>query len=41
MEMDVKVFFENLDFNDMAYFYHITGKGNGNNIMENGLFKYE
>lgn len=38
MEMDVQDFFENLDFNDMAYFYHITGKGNGNKIMENGLY---
>lgn len=38
MEIDVQDFFENLDFEDMVYFYHITGKGNGNNIMENGLF---
>ena len=36
--MDVQDFFENLDFEDMVYFYHITGKGNENNIMENGLF---
>ena len=38
MEMEAQDFFSNLDFDEMIYFYHITGKGNGKRIIENGLF---
>ncbi len=29
LEESIKDFFENLDFAEMSYFYHITGAGNG------------
>ena len=38
MELDAQDFFDNLDFNEMVYYYHITGNGNGKKIMENGLY---
>ena len=41
MEIDTKVFFVSLDFENMAYFYHVTGAGNGSLICENGLFMKE
>ncbi len=41
MEIDARRFFKNLDFENMAYFYHITGAGNGELISEDGLFMKE
>lgn len=38
MELEAQNFFENLDFDEMNYYYHITGQGNGKKIMENGLY---
>ena len=38
MDIDVESFFENLDFENMAYFYHITGSGNGEGIIKEGLY---
>lgn len=37
LEESIKDFFENLDFAEMSYFYHITGAGNGEKINEEGL----
>lgn len=37
MEESANNFFRELDFLNNAYFYHITGSGLGNEIMENGL----
>ena len=31
----------NLDFEEMDYYYHITSKGYGNEIIENGLYMQE
>lgn len=38
MEIDAREFFENLDFDNMDYFYHITAAGNGRRIIEDGLY---
>lgn len=38
MDIDVENFFENLDFENMAYFFHITGAGNGSGIIKDGLY---
>ncbi len=37
MEESVIEFFNDFDFDNMAYFYHITGSGIGEEICENGL----
>lgn len=41
MELDAQVFFDNLDFEEMNYYFHITGQGQGKKIVENGLFMAE
>lgn len=38
---DLTELFENLDLENMSYFYHITGKGNGNKIIDEGLLLKE
>jgi len=32
---------ESLDLEEFSYYYHITGKGYGNDIIENGLYMEE
>ncbi len=36
--MTIEEFIEALDFNENDYFYHVTSKGNGKKIIEEGLY---
>jgi hypothetical protein len=37
MDTELETFYESLDFESNDYFYHITGAGNGQRIIEEGL----
>lgn len=39
--MELEELIENLDLEEMNYFYHITGKGYGDDIINEGLFLLE
>lgn len=38
MYTDIESFFNSLDFENNHYFYHVTEKGNGDSIIEKGLY---
>ena len=37
MFTDIESLYNSLDFTEYDYFYHITGRGNGESIIEKGL----